>query len=64
MMPGMRMLAVFFAISALVGCKTMSEWSEWQDITAEQSVVKLVWPADAKRPARVTHHANAFEAAW
>lgn len=27
-------------------------------------VVAVVWPAGAKKPTRLTHHINAFEAAW
>lgn len=36
----------------------------WNDRTVRFDVVGVVWPAGAKRPTRLTHHKNAFEAAF
>ena len=34
------------------------------DRTIRFDVIGIVWPPEAKKPTRLTHHVNAFEASW
>ncbi len=47
-MRGMPLLLVLLGAIAVSGCETKSEWTDWKDITAEQSMVRIVWPPEAK----------------
>lgn len=54
-------LGSMIAASAFVlaACQTtqQAEWSEWQDITAEQSLVRVVWPSNVD-PVKINRQAR------
>lgn len=47
-MRGLTPLLVLLGAIAVAGCQTTREWTDWKDITAEQSLVKVVWPSESK----------------
>ena len=42
------MLLIPLCIVAATGCQTTREWTDWKDISAEQSLVSIVWPPETK----------------
>lgn len=49
-------------LTALAG-ELIRQW-RLADRTVRFDVVAIVWPDGSRKPTRLTHHANAFEAAW